>query len=207
MPRAGLTSLSVTVAGATLADEVGFDQLSMGLLAERLGVKAPSLYKHLDSLADLAHRIAVLATIELGDTLRDATQGRAGHDALIAAARAWRTFVTTHPGRYTAANNARATGVEDPLAAASERLLASVSAVLGGYHLAPEHEIHALRVLRSALHGFATLEVAGGFQYDTDVEESFTWMVALLDKGLKTAWEGDRTQGLDVELASARTHG
>ena len=81
MPRAGLAPASVTEAGAALADEVGSAQLSMGLLAERLGVKAPSLYKHVDSLADLAHRIAVLALTELGDAIRDATQGRAGRDA------------------------------------------------------------------------------------------------------------------------------
>jgi AcrR family transcriptional regulator len=91
MPRAGLAPASVTEAGARLADEIGVAQLTMGLLADRLGVKTPSLYKHVNSLADLVHRIAVLAAIELGDALRDATQGRAGGDALTAAAQAMRT--------------------------------------------------------------------------------------------------------------------
>ncbi len=187
MPRAGLAPGSVTEAGARLADEIGFDQLSMGLLAERLGVKAPSLYKHVDSLADLTHRIGVLAMTELGDALRDATQGRAGNDALTAAAQAMRAYVKQHPGRYAAGNAARVTGPDDPLIAASNRLLASLSAVLRGYQLDPAQEIHALRTLRSTLHGFATLEVSGGFQIDTDVDDSFTWMIALLDQGLKSA--------------------
>ena len=65
----------------------------MGLLAERLGVKTPSLYKHVAGQADLAHRIAVLAMNELGDAMRDATQGRAGTDALVAGAQAMRTYV------------------------------------------------------------------------------------------------------------------
>jgi len=154
--------------------------------AERLRVKAPSLYKHVDSLADLAHRIAVLAMTELGDALRDATRGRAGHDALTAAAQAWRTFVTESPGRYTAANNARVTGTDDPFIPAGDRLLASLSAVLRGYELDPAQEVHALRMLRSTLHGFATLEVTGGFQYDTKVDDSFTWIVTLLDHGLQS---------------------
>ena len=51
MARAGLARTSVTEAGATLADEIGFDQLSLGMVAERLGVKSPSLYNHIDSLA------------------------------------------------------------------------------------------------------------------------------------------------------------
>jgi len=186
VPRAGLAPASVTAAGAALCDEIGFDQLSMGLLAERLGVKTPSLYKHVDSLADLHHRIAVLAMTELGDAIRDATQGRAGSDALAAAAQAMRAYVKEHPGRYAAGNAARLSGPDDPLGAASDRLLGSLSAVLLGYQLDPGQEIHALRMLRSMLHGFATLEAAGGFMIDTDVGASFRWMVDLINDGLRS---------------------
>jgi AcrR family transcriptional regulator len=177
----------VTEAAAALVDETGVDRLSMGLLAERLGVKTPSLYKHVDSLADLTHRIAVLAMTEVGDAIRDATQGRAGTDALTAAAQAMRTYVKEHPGRYAAANSARPTGPDDPLIPAANRVLESLTAVLRGYQLDPSQQIHALRMLRSMLHGFATLEVAGGFQFDTDIDESFTWMIDLIDQGLRSA--------------------
>jgi AcrR family transcriptional regulator len=185
VPRAGLAPASVTEAGADLADEVGFDRLSMGLLAERLGVKTPSLYKHVDGLAALAHRIAVLAGNELADAIRDATQGRSGRDALVAGARAMRQYVREHPGRYAAGNAARPTGPDDPLIAAVDRVLASWAAMLHGYRLDPDRTIHAQRMLRSALHGFATLEAGGGFQIDADVEDSFTWMVAFIDQGLR----------------------
>lgn len=190
MPRAGLVTASVTEAGAALSDEVGLEQLTMGLLAERLGVKAPSLYKHVDNLADLTHRIAVLAMTELADAVRDATQGRAGSDALDAAAQAVRTFVKDHPGRYAAGNAARVRGTDDPLVAASDRVLASLGAALRGYQLPPDQEVHALRTLRSAVHGFATLEAAGGFMIDTDVDASFAWLVGLVDRGLRAAGPG-----------------
>ncbi len=192
MPRAGLAPASVTEAGAALADEIGLAQLTMGLLAERLGVKTPSLYKHVGGLADLTHRIAVLAMIEAGDAVRDATQGRAGSDALVAGAQAMRTFVKDHPGRYAAANSAVAIGPDDPLIAASNRVLASWVAMLRGYRLDPGQEIHALRALRSMVHGFASLEVGGGFQYSTDIDESFTWLVSLIDHGLKSAQAASR---------------
>ena len=52
MPRAGLTPAAVAEAGAALADEIGFGSLSMAEVAERLGVRAPALYKHVGSLAD-----------------------------------------------------------------------------------------------------------------------------------------------------------
>ncbi|MGI8589821.1 MAG: TetR/AcrR family transcriptional regulator, partial [Nakamurella sp.] len=137
MPRAGLTPASVTEAGAALADEIGLDNLSMGLLAERLGVKTPSLYKHVTSLADLSHRIAFQAMTEVSDAIRDATQGRAGSEALTAAAQAMRSYAKGHPGRYVAANAARPTGPDDPLVPAINRLLASLSAALRGYRLDP----------------------------------------------------------------------
>lgn len=187
MPRAGLDQAKVIAAGAELADEFGLDGLSMGLVAERLGVKSPSLYKHVDGLAALTHGIAVLAMAELGDAVRDATAGRAGRDALTAAANAMRTFITQHPGRYEAGNAARPTDPDDPIFEASDRLLGSLSAVLRGYQLAPDQEIHALRTLRSALHGFATVEAAGGFMIDEDIDASFDWLVNLIDQGLIAA--------------------
>ena len=186
MPRAGLTPLSVTEAGAALIDEIGFENLSMGLLAERLGVKTPALYKHVTSQADLAHRIAVRAMAEFADAIRDAIQGRAGSDALAAGAQAMRTYVLEHPGRYAAgdAAAARPTGPDDPIIPAVERVLASWAAMLRGYELDSNQEIHAMRMLRSVLHGFSSLEADGGFQIDASVDDSFTWMINFLDRGL-----------------------
>jgi AcrR family transcriptional regulator len=186
VPRAGLTPALVTEVSAALADDIGFSQLSMGLLAERLGVKTPSLYKHVTSQADLNHRIAVLAMTELADAIRDATQGRAGSDALIAGAHAMRSYVKEHPGRYAAGNAVEPTGPDDPLVAAAGRVLASWSAMLHGYRIDPGQEIHALRMLRTILHGFATLEAAGNFRIDADVDVSFTWMIDFIDHGLRT---------------------
>ena len=143
MPRAGLGPASVTEAGAALADEVGFDQLSMGLLADRLGVRTPALYNHVTSQAHLVHRIAILAATELADAIREATQGRAGRDALAAGAQAMRMYVREHPGRYAAGNAARLTGPDDPLMAAAGRVIASWAAMLRGYRLDPDQEIHA----------------------------------------------------------------
>jgi AcrR family transcriptional regulator len=158
----------------------------MGLLAERLGVRTPSLYKHVTSQADLVHRIAVQAANELADAIRDATQGRAGSDALTAGAHAMRTYVKEHPGRYAAGNAARSAGPDDPLNAAIGRVLASWAAMLRGYDIDADHEIHALRMVRTMLHGFATLEVASGFQIDVGVDDSFTWMIDFIDHGLRS---------------------
>ena len=186
MPRAGLSKAEVVAAGAQLADDVGFHNLALGRLADRLGVRTPSLYKHIDSLADLRHAIATLAVAELGDAARDALQGRSGADALAAFARAFRTYVIDHPGRYTATIGAEFAGPDDPLLHASARVLESMAAVLRGYDI-PEAEIdHALRTLRCTFHGFATLQASNAFQWSNDPEDSFDWMIAFIDRGLRT---------------------
>jgi AcrR family transcriptional regulator len=170
---------------AAVADEVGFGGLSMGLVAERLGVRTPSLYKHVDNLADLNRRIAVLALTEVGDAVRDAIQGRSGSDALGAMARAIRDFVIKHPGRYAATVGIPGGDASDPLESAGIRVVNSMAAVLHGYDIAPQELNHALRTLRSLLHGFATLQAANGFQWDDDAEESFSWLIAFADRGLR----------------------
>lgn len=184
MPRVGLTRADVVRAGAELADDVGFGALSMGALAEKLGVRTPSLYKHVANLADLRHGIAALAMSEFDSATRDAMHGLTGADALAAFARAYRKYILEHPGRYSATIGAELHGPEDPLMESSVRVTDSLKAVLRGYDI-PEGEMdHALRTLRSTLHGFASLESSAGFQWAADPEVSFEWMIKFLDRGL-----------------------
>ncbi|MFD7508136.1 TetR/AcrR family transcriptional regulator [Streptomyces sp. NPDC059853] len=175
----------MVAAGAALADEVGFAHLTMGLLAARLGVRTPSLYKHVGGQEDLNRRIAALALSEAADAVGSAVQGRAGRDALAAAARAFRGFVLAHPGRYAATIGVEPTGPDDPMAAASRRLLDAFVAVLRGYRIREADVDHALRMLRSLFHGFATLQAADGFQWSADIDESFTWLIDFADRGLR----------------------
>ncbi|MDA3646751.1 WHG domain-containing protein [Saccharopolyspora indica] len=185
MPRAGLDPNAVVAAGAALADEVGFTGLTMGLLAERVGVRTPSLYKHIANQDDLNRRIAALALTEAADAVGAAVRGRAGRDALAAAARAFRGFALAHPGRYAATVGVEPTGPDDPIAVAGARLLDSFTAVLRGYPVEPDQLDHALRAVRSSFHGFATLQAAHGFQWSADVDESFEWLIDLVDQGLR----------------------
>ncbi len=187
MPRAGLSGDEVVAAAAVLADEVGFAGLTMGLLAERLGVRTPSLYKHVESLADLRHRLAILAMTEFGQVTGDAVRGRSGLDALTALLTAGRGYVLTHPGRYATARDEEYQGPADPMLAASRRVLDTIAAVLAGYGIGEEEMNHAIRTIRSAMDGFTMLESGKGFQWAPPAEESFGWMIGFLDRGLRAS--------------------
>ena len=49
--------------------------------------------------------------------------------------------------------------------------------MLDGYDLAGDDEIHAIRGLRALMHGFVSLEQAGGFALPQDLDESYRRMV------------------------------
>ncbi|MEV7983826.1 WHG domain-containing protein [Micromonospora sp. NPDC085948] len=191
VPRAGLDPGAVVAAGAALADEVGFAELTMARLAERVGVRTPSLYKHIASQDDLNRRIAALAIAEAADAIGAATQGRSGRHALAAAARALRDFVVAHPGRYAATLGITPTGPDDPIVIAERRALGPFEAVLRGYDIAPQDITHALRALRSMFHGFATLQATNGFQWSTDIDESFEWLINFVDRALRCTSAAD----------------
>ena len=159
-----------------MADEVGLSDLTLAAVAGRLGVRQPSLYKHIDSLAGLKRSIALRAKIELGQILGRAAVGRSGHDAVFSLALAYRHWARAHPGRYEAAQKAPAGGdVDDETASAA--LVRICADVLSGYGLAGDDAIDAIRALRSALHGFVLLETGGGFGLPVDVDRSFERLV------------------------------
>jgi AcrR family transcriptional regulator len=187
MPRAGLSRPDVIAAAAVLADEVGLADLTMGLLARRLGIRTPSLYKHVTDLADLRHGIAIAAMNEVGEEVRDVLQGRSGRDALTALLTTIRSYATAHPGRYAAANGTRATGPDDPLIAGGARVVASIAAALRGYGIPDAEMVHAIRTIRSTIHGFALLQQTEGFQLTENPDDTFNWMVEFIDRGLRAA--------------------
>lgn len=76
MVRAGLSTERLIRAGAELADEVGFDQVTVSALARRFDVKVASLYSHLKNSQDLKTRIALFALEELADRVSAALAGR-----------------------------------------------------------------------------------------------------------------------------------
>jgi AcrR family transcriptional regulator len=181
--RAGLNTGVVVASAARLADAEGLEALTLARLAAAAGVRTPSLYNHVAGLDDVRRRVALVALGELAGALREAAVGRAGDDALTAIAHAYRDYARRHPGRYAATQHAAAAG-DAELAAAGGAALDVVLAILRGRGLEGDDALHAARAVRSALHGFVTLEAGGGFGIPLDLDESFERMVAALARGL-----------------------
>jgi AcrR family transcriptional regulator len=188
MPRAGLDPAAVVDAAAGIADRDGVGQLTLARVAAELGVRAPSLYAHVDGLDDLRRRLAGVGVAELTDALSQAAAGRAGRDALHAVAVAYRDFAHRRPGVYEVMQRAPADVESRPgsdAAREAARLVGVLTAVLRGYGLDGDDAIHGVRLIRSALHGFVTLEGNGGFALRLSLEDSYERLIAMLDRGLR----------------------
>ncbi|MGH2861443.1 MAG: TetR/AcrR family transcriptional regulator [Solirubrobacteraceae bacterium] len=191
MPRAGLDTAAVVEAAGELADAGGLEALTLSSVASRLGVKPPSLYSHVAGLPDLRARLAALAASELADALVPAVSGRAAGDALRGAGHAYRRWALAHPGRHAALQfvqlrNEPATKPATKPAAepAAARLVELMVSVMHGYAIEGDAAIHAVRAIRAAIYGFVALEAGGGFAIPLASDESFEWLLTLLDRGL-----------------------
>jgi len=172
-----LTRAVIATNAAQLADESGWDQLTLAAVAARFGVRQPSLYKHVAGLTELRRDVSVLSGRELHDELTAAAVGKSGADALAAMAEAYRTFAKEHPGRYQSCIIAPPPGDTEYLQVANA-VVQTVQAVLGDYGLTGDDAIHAIRGLRALMHGFVSLEAAGGFAMPQDLDESYRRLVA-----------------------------
>ncbi|TDT39806.1 TetR family transcriptional regulator [Streptomyces sp. BK208] len=189
MPRAGLTTDRVVAAAADLADEDGFENVTVSALARRLGVKDASLYAHVRGLRDLRERMALLAGGELIEEIAAAVAGRAGREALTAFAGAYRSYALRHRGRY-AATQIR---IDQALVAGSPALRRTAEITYGmlrAYGLAEPDLTDAVRLLRSTFHGYCVLEASGGFGAPRDVQASWDKAVDALHVALEN-WPRD----------------
>jgi AcrR family transcriptional regulator len=169
-----------------LLDEHGAERLNLADVATSFGVKIPSLYKHVDGARGLQRGIMLRAKSNLGDALGQAAVGRSRDDAIHGMAAAYRDWALQHPGQYPLTVRAPAPDdAED--GAVSAELVTIIFAVLGGYGLRDDDAVDAARFLRSALHGFVSLETSGAFELPVDRERSFAILVARVVTAL-AAW-------------------
>lgn len=186
-PRTGLTKTSVIEAAVNLLNSEGPQALTLNRLAGELDIRPPSLYNHVDGLPGLQRELAVLNARLLADRMSEAAIGKSGTGVFMDVAQSFRKYVKDNPGLYM--STLRASGTQeapDPgLIREEERALNVGLAIMASLGVQGEDAVHAVRAFRSMVHGFATLEVAGGFGMPQDCDESFRRLVEALVAGLK----------------------
>jgi AcrR family transcriptional regulator len=190
MPRKAhvrLDKTAVMQAAVEILNSEGVPALTLSHLAEKLGIQTPSLYNHVDGLPGLQQDLTVLNARLLADCFSEAAIGKSGPELFMDVSQAFRNYVKENPGLYMSTLRSSATQQEQnpSLVHEEERTMKVGLAVMASLGLQGEDAIHGLRAFRSMVHGFATLEVAGGFGLPQDCDESFRRLVSALVAGLQ----------------------
>jgi AcrR family transcriptional regulator len=190
-PAPARTSRDAIVAAAgVILEEDGLDAITMVTVAARVGVRPPSLYKHVRDRSALIEALVAGAAEELRGAMAAAAAGvdaspRDDPDAerVVALADAFRAFARRSPRRAALlfADLGPATGALVEISAQSVEPLLAASTALAG----PERSLDVARVLTAFVHGFTSMEGASAFRLGGDVDAAFRLGVETLARGLR----------------------
>ncbi|VXB25418.1 Regulatory protein, tetR family [Microbacterium sp. 8M] len=180
-----VTRAALTAAARAIAESDGVDAVTISAVAAAVGVRPPSLYKHVAHRHDLLSLIADDAARELDEDIAALT-GSADPAAdpaaaLVAIARAFRAFSARSPRSASLLFAGAALSAQpqsDGMAALTSTLLEAVRTA------APGDPLPAARTLTAWAHGFCTMEQSGAFQLGGDVDEAFEFGLAALVRAI-----------------------
>jgi AcrR family transcriptional regulator len=179
MPTPDRTSLSQIVqAGRDILDSAGIAGLTMKAVADRVGVRAPSLYKRVRNRADLVRLITEATLRDLGERLATIGAGADPRRDLAEMARGLRAFARARPMSYQLIS-APIPGIAGPSIEEMTHAIGPVMQVAG--NLAGEqHALEAARTFIAWASGFISMELAGAFKLGGDIDQAYEFGIARL---------------------------
>ncbi len=182
--RVGLDKNAILKTAANMADTNGIASVTLKALAEELGIKSPSLYKHISGLDELNKELMLYGWKALEQDIIKASIGKAKDDAIIAICWTYRNYVTLHPGLYEAMQWYNMYQLEEHLNA-TEGIISVIFQVLDAYNLTEEQKVHIVRMLRGFLQGFLTIESHGGYGNPQPIDDSFNFALKTILNGIR----------------------
>lgn len=178
-PRIGLTLPKIVETAAEIADANGIQEVTLASLAQRLGIRSPSLYNHVKGLQDVRKNLGIYGIKQLHNKLEEAAEDKRMDEAIHALGEAYVAFVRKRPGLY------EATFLRDEeVRKAGDGIVKLCLQVLQQYGLEGENALHATRGFRSICHGFSSIEQQGGFGLPLDLDTSLHVLLETFIKGL-----------------------
>jgi AcrR family transcriptional regulator len=166
----GARARQLVDAGRALLEEGGPEALSMRRLAERVGIRAPSIYKHLRDKEELETALVADGLREFAQACEAAVDGAA--EPLPALGAAYRAFARAHPHLYRLINDRPLP--RDRLPAGLEaRAAAPLAKAVGG-------DPDLARAAWAFAHGMVMLELTDRFPAGADLDAAWRSGLAAL---------------------------
>ncbi|MGN6501449.1 MAG: TetR/AcrR family transcriptional regulator [Pseudolysinimonas sp.] len=176
---------AIVAAGRLIVESSGLEGLTMQAVAEHVGVRAPSLYKHVRDRRELIALVVGATLDDLATRLVATESERDPRQRLVAQATALRHFAHEHPTGFSLVFAVHDTPRVEPETAARAvaPVLDAVAELVGA-----EHALDGARLVTAWANGFLSMELGGAFQLGPGVDEAWEWglhriIAALEDRG------------------------
>jgi AcrR family transcriptional regulator len=172
---------AIVRAARALLERSGSEGFSLQDVAKAVGVKTPSLYKHIVDRAALLASLERQGYAELGAAVR--VHAKAA-DPLRAMAVAYRRFALSSPQLYARMLAADATRSAESVRwrqEAVQPVLAALMPLVG-----KAHALRAARTVTAFLHGYVTMEMTGAFRLGGNVDRDFSHALDAVLRGIRT---------------------
>jgi AcrR family transcriptional regulator len=180
--RARTSPAEIVAAGRDLLEAGGLDAVTMQAIAERVGIRAPSLYKRFPGRGALIAAIAAAALEDLARQLTPLSRDRDPAKGLRSLANAFRAFARANPRTYELLFRNLPPDARPPAelnAAAAAPILEVAKRLVG-----PDRALEAARLVTAFAHGFVSMELSGAFRLGGDVDTAYRYGVDVLVSAL-----------------------
>ena len=181
-----ITRESIVQKAAEMVEQEGIEQLSLGKLAQALGVKAPSLYRYVNNKDALLQAVN-LQTIQRLFAAYEQALADVGGEAevrLTAVLQAHRTFALSHPRCYMLAL-ANPIGAQRPDEAILTQMVLPIQAIAAEI-AGPAQSLATLRGALALVHGFVMLELNNQLRRGGDLTADFGQAITAYIRGWQT---------------------
>ena len=172
-----------------MIDKDGFQNLSIKTIADRIGIKPPSLYKHFQGgLDEIKEAILVYGWREIDIKIAKSAVGKSREEGLKVMCYALREFAHDHPGVFETIcwHNSYTSELNHEI---TKGVISSLYSILDSLGFDEVRKMHTLRSLRGFVEGFSMLELHGSFGDEISLDESFAYGVDALISGIMKGQE------------------
>ena len=168
-----VTKTAVIQAASDIADEKGLNNVSLKVVAERLNIRTPSLYNHIENLDDLLREVAHNGMRTMNQRMAQAAIGKSGDTAIKAVAIEYLNYMIEHCGIYETIQWATWHGTDETAKIFCEYTDLLKTLILS-CHFGTENVSEILNLLTGFLHGYTTLQLRYAFSDSQKVRMELT---------------------------------
>lgn len=179
-----ITKDAVIQTASDIADEKGLNNLSLKIVAEKLNIKTPSLYNHIDCLDDLLRAVAHNGMRKMNERMKQVAIGTIGAAAIKAVSVEYLNYMIEHPGVYETIQWATWHGTDETTAIFDD-YLSLLTALIKSCKFNPAQTNDILNMLTGIIHGYTTLQLRYAFSNPDKVRDDLCNALDVLLTGIQ----------------------